>query len=87
MKKTKDLTQGPILASLLRFAIPMLFAMFLQALYGGVDLLIVGQFAATGDVSGVSTGSTLMHTITMLVTGLAMGLTIYVGQKVGEKNT
>ena len=86
MEKTKDLTQGPILGSLIRFAIPLLFAMFLQALYGGVDLLVVGQFAATGDVSGVSTGSTLMHTITMIVTGLAMGLTIYVGQKIGEKD-
>jgi len=87
MKKTKDLTQGPILGSLLRFAVPVLFAMFLQSLYGGVDLLIVGQFAATGDVSGVSTGSTLMQTVTMVVTGLAMGLTIHVGQKIGEKNT
>lgn len=86
-KKTKDLTQGPILGSLIRFAIPLLFAMFLQSLYGGVDLLIVGQFASTGDVSGVSTGSTLMQTITMIVTGLAMGLTIHVGQKIGEKNT
>ncbi|MBR2949151.1 MAG: MATE family efflux transporter [Lachnospiraceae bacterium] len=86
-KDTKDLTQGPILPSLIRFAVPLLFAMFLQALYGGVDLLVVGQFATTGDVSGVSTGSTLMHTITMIVTGLAMGLTIYVGQKIGEKNT
>ena len=87
MEKTKDLTQGPILGSLIRFAVPVLFAMFLQALYGGADLLIVGQFAETGDVSGVSTGSTLIHTITMIVTGLAMGLTIHVGQKIGEKNT
>lgn len=87
MEKTKDLTQGPILGSLIRFAVPVLFALFLQALYGGADLLIVGQFGSTGDVSGVSTGSTLMQTITMIVTGLAMGLTIHVGQKIGEKNT
>ena len=85
MNNTKTLTQGSILASLIKFALPVLAAMFLQSLYGGVDLLVVGQFAETADVSGVATGSQLMHTATLVVTSLAMGLTIYVGQKIGEK--
>ena len=85
MNNTKSLTQGSILASLIKFALPVLAAMFLQSLYGGVDLLVVGQFAETADVSGVATGSQLMHTATLVVTSLAMGLTIYVGQKIGEK--
>ena len=82
MNNTKTLTQGSILASLIKFALPVLAAMFLQSLYGGVDLLVVGQFAETADVSGVATGSQLMHTATLVVTSLAMGLTIYVGQKI-----
>lgn len=86
MSDNKNLTQGNILTSLIRFALPVLAAMFLQSLYGGVDLLVVGQFAETADVSGVATGSQLMHTATMVVTGLAIGLTIYVGQKIGERN-
>lgn len=85
MSKQSNLTEGSILKSLIKFALPVFAALFLQSLYGGVDLLIVGQFADTTDVSGVATGSTLMHTITMIVTGLAMGITVLVAQRIGEK--
>ena len=85
MTKENSLIHGKVLPGLLRFAIPVLAAMFLQALYGGADLLIVGQFASTGDVSGVSTGSMLLHVLTNLVVGLTMGVTVFVGQKIGEQ--
>lgn len=85
MEQKNSLTEGKILSALIKFAIPVLLALFLQSLYGGVDLLIVGQFASTADVSGVATGSMLMQTITMVITGLAMGITIVVGQKIGEE--
>ena len=85
MDKTKNLTDGNIMSTLVRFAVPVLLAMFLQSLYSGVDLLIVGQFAETADVSGVATGSMLMHTVTAVVIGLAMGVTILVGQKLGAR--
>lgn len=85
MKKTQNFTQGKVLPTLLKFAMPVLLAMFLQALYGGVDLLIVGHFGSTTDVSGVSTGSMLLHTLTSLVVGLTMGVTVFVGQKIGEE--
>lgn len=86
MEQTKNFTTGGVLSSLIKFAIPVLAAMFLQSLYGAVDLLVVGQFAETVDVSGVATGSLLMQTVTMIITGLSMGVTVYVGQKIGEKN-
>lgn len=86
MNNTKNFTSGGVLSSLIKFAIPVLAALFLQSLYGGVDLLIVGQFAETVDVSGVATGSLLMQTVTMVITGLSMGITVHVGQKIGEKN-
>ncbi len=85
MSKTKDLTEGNILGTLLKFAVPVFFALFLQALYGGVDLLVVGQFAETADVSGVATGSMLLQMVTMVTTGLSMGITILVGQRIGQK--
>ena len=86
MDRMKNFTNGGVLSSLIKFAIPVLAAMFLQSLYGAVDLLVVGQFAETVDVSGVATGSLLMQTVTMIITGLSMGVTVYVGQKIGEKN-
>ena len=77
-------TQGRILAPLIGFALPVLFAMFLQTMYGAVDLLIVGQYAQTADVSAVATGSQLMHTVTTVLVGMAMGLTVLLAQKIGE---
>ena len=85
MEKRIDFTTGKIVIPLLKFAIPVLMALFLQSLYGAVDLLIVGQFAESADVSAVSTGSQIMMTITNLIASLCMGMTIYLGQKVGEK--
>ena len=51
MEKTADFTEGRILSRLLRFALPVLAALFLQAMYGAVDLMVVGQFGAPPDVS------------------------------------
>ena len=82
----EDFTSGRIMAPLLRFAVPVLFALFLQATYGAVDLLIVGQFASSADVSAVSTGSQIMQTFTGLVSSFAVGITVFVGQKIGEGN-
>lgn len=84
MKQSQSFTQGKIFAPLIRFALPVLLALFLQAMYGAVDLLVVGQFGTSADVSAVSTGSQIMHTITVVITSLAMGLTVLVGRKIGE---
>ena len=84
MDTGKDFTQGKILAPLIRFMIPVFLAMFLQSMYGAVDLLIVGKFARSVDVSAVSTGSQIMMTLTNLVTSFAMGTTILLGQRIGE---
>ena len=84
MEGREAFTNGRILVPLLRFAIPVVFALFLQAMYGAVDLLIVGQFATSADVSAVSTGSQIMQTFTGLVSSFAMGITVFIGQKIGE---
>lgn len=84
MDKENQFITGKILAPLLKFALPILLALFLQSMYGAVDLLIVGQFGQPADVSAVSTGSQIMMTLTNLMVGLAMGTTIFLGQKIGE---
>lgn len=83
--KTLPLTQGNILKSLLTFAVPVLLALFLQAMYGAADLLIVGRFAGTAEQSGVATGSQLFNLITMVVAGLSMGVTVFVGNAAGAR--
>ena len=87
MKQVKnDFLTGPILPALLKFSIPVLLALVLQALYGAVDLWAVGKFGTTADVSAVATGSQAMQIITGLVTGLSMGSTVLLGIYVGRKD-
>lgn len=83
--KNNDFTSGAILPKLLRFMLPVLLAMFLQAMYGAVDLLVVGQFAEKADVSSVSTGSQIVMTLTNLIVSFSMGITVAVGQRIGQK--
>lgn len=84
MKRETDFTQGPIVGPLLSFSLPILLALFLQALYGAVDLLVVGKYAQAADISGVAVGSQIMQTVTGLISAFAMGATILLGQKLGE---
>lgn len=84
MKKNTSFTEGKILKPLILFAFPVLLALFLQAMYGAVDLLIVGKFASSADVSAVSTGSQIMTTLTNLISSFAMGTTILLGQQIGS---
>ena len=84
MKQTQNFTEGKIFAPLIRFVGPVLLALLLQTMYGAIDLMVVGQFGTSADVSAVSTGSMVMHTVTVVITGLAMGLTVLVGRKIGE---
>ncbi|MBQ9647105.1 MAG: MATE family efflux transporter [Oscillospiraceae bacterium] len=84
MNTETDFTKGPIVGPLLIFSLPILLALFLQALYGAVDLLVVGKYATAADVSGVAVGSQIMMTVTNLISSFAMGTTILLGQKIGE---
>ena len=80
-----DFTQGRIVSKLLTFMIPIFGALVLQAMYGAVDLLVVGRFGTTAGISGVSTGSNIVNLVTFTITGLTMGVTVVMGQYMGEK--
>lgn len=84
MQLTSQFTEGKIFGPLIRFALPVLLALCLQSMYGAVDLLIVGQFSTAAGVSAVSTGSQMMHMVTTVITALAMGTTIMLGQAIGN---
>ena len=58
---SRDLTflSGPILPPLLRFSLPLMLSLLLQALYGGVDLAMVGHFSPTASIAAVATGAAM----------------------------
>lgn len=84
MDNKRDFTRGNILIKMIRFMVPILGALILQAMYGAVDLLIVGQFGTTAGISGVSTGSNIINMVTFTISGLAMGVTVLIGRYLGE---
>ena len=59
--KELDLTQGSVPKVLLQFAVPFLIANVLQALYGGADLFVVGQYDDSASVAAVAIGSQVMQ--------------------------
>lgn len=79
----KNLTNGSVLRNILVFSLPYLFSYLLQTLYGMADLYIIGQYGTVAQTTAVSIGSQVMHMLTVMIVGLAMGTTVFVGQAVG----
>lgn len=82
----RDLTTGSIGKTILYFSLPYLLSFFLQTLYGMADLFIIGQFNSVSSTTAVSIGSQVMHMLTVMIVGLAMGATVMIGRAVGAKD-
>lgn len=82
----RNLTTGSILKNMMYFSLPYLLSYFLQTLYGMADLFIVGQFDGVASTTAVSVGSQVMHMLTVMIVGLAMGTTVVVGQAIGGRD-
>ena len=81
----KNLTTGSVFKTILRFSLPYLLSYFLQTLYGMADLFIIGQFNGVERTTAVSIGSQVMHMLTVMIVGLAMGGTVLIGQAIGAE--
>ena len=79
----RNLTTGSVFKNLAIFSLPYLLSYFLQTLYGTADLFIIGQFNSTESITAVSIGSQVMHMITVMLVGLAMGATVTIGKSIG----
>lgn len=79
----QNLTSGSVFQNVVRFSLPYLLSYFLQTLYGMADLFIVGQFEPVAATTAVSIGSQVMHMLTVMLVGLAMGTTVTTAQAVG----
>ena len=83
MHMEKNLTTGSVLKNVVLFSLPYLLSYFLQTLYGMADLFIIGQFEGVASTTAVSIGSQVMHMLTVMIVGLAMGTTVSIAQAVG----
>lgn len=80
-----DMTTGSIPKILIRFSLPYLLSCFLQTFYGLADLFITSQYNGAAAISAVSIGSQVMHMLTVIIMGLAMGATVTIGRNLGAK--
>lgn len=80
-----NITSGSVGKALLYFALPYLLSYFLQTLYGMADLFIIGQFNSVESTTAVSIGGQVMHMLTVMIVGLAMGSTVMIGRAVGAQ--
>ncbi len=81
-----DLTQGPILRTLLRFSIPTLFSNLLQTLGGTINTIWVGQLLGEGAVAATANANIVMMMVFAFVFGFGMAATIRIGQNFGARD-
>lgn len=81
-----NLAKGNLFHNMILFSLPYLLSYFLQTLYGLADLLIAGRFNGADVISAVSIGSQVMHMVTVMIVGLAMGTTVMIGRFVGAED-
>ena len=82
----RNLTTGSVFKNVILFSLPYLLSYFLQTLYGMADLFIIGQYNGVASTTAVSVGSQIMHMITVMIVGLAMGTTVSIAQAIGANN-
>ncbi len=80
MTRTAAKKEGSLWHQIGAFCLPYLCSCFLQTLYGMADLFIIGQFEGAGSITAVSIGSQVMHMVTVMIVGLAMGTTVHIGR-------
>lgn len=79
----RNLTTGSVFKNIVIFSLPYFLSYFLQTLYGLADLFIIGQYEGVASTTAVSVGSQVMHMLTVMIVGLAMGTTVSIGRAVG----
>ena len=82
-----ELTQGPVVKTMLRFAVPMILGNLLQQCYNIADTLIVGRYLGTDALAAVGSAFSLMTFITSVILGLAMGSGTVFSIRYGQKDT
>ena len=82
-----DLTEGPIVPGLLRFALPILLGTIVTQLYNVADSAIVGRFIGAEALAAVSAGSPVMSLINLFMIGLSAGSNVVIAQRTGAGDT
>lgn len=82
-EKTVDMTQGPILSRMIRFALPVLLGMLCQRIYNFADVYIVGRYLGDDALAAVSIAGTGTYLLFSVMMGLTTGVSVVISQYYG----
>ena len=81
----RDLTKGPVVSQLFRFAMPLFASNALQAVYNLVDMVIVGNYIGAAGMSAVSIGGDILHLLTFVAMGFSSAGQVIIARAVGAR--
>jgi len=85
-KSTVDLIHGPILPSLISFALPILLSNIFQQLYNTADILIVGRFLGQNSLAAVGATTAIFDLIIGFALGVGNGMGVVIARLYGARN-
>ena len=80
-----ELTKGPVMKTMLLFAVPMILGDLLQQCYNIADTLIVGRFLGADALAAVGASSSITFLFVAIATGLSIGSSVVISQYFGAK--
>lgn len=86
METQMDMTRGPIVSQLLRFAFPVLLSALLSQTYILVDTVIVSRYLGENALAAITNCQNLAYFITSFLFGIGMGVAVVISQAFGAKN-
>lgn len=78
-----DMTNGPLLGKIIRFAIPLALSGVLQLLFNAADMVVAGRFAGSQALAAVGSTGALINLIINLFIGLSVGVNVLVARYYG----
>lgn len=81
-----DMTEGPLLGKMIRFALPLTASGVLQLLFNAADSAVVGRFTGSQALAAVGSNGPLINLIVTLFMGLSIGTNVLTAQALGSHN-
>ena len=81
-----DMTEGPILSKMLRFALPLMLSSVLQLMFNAADIIVVGNFCGDTSLAAVSSTGSMVNLLVGLFVGLSIGANVLTARFFGAKN-
>ncbi len=86
-KKRVDIVSGPLLASIVKFAIPLMIGSVIQILFNAVDIIVLGHMANTNAVASVGVTGAITGLLINAFIGFSTGNNIILARFLGAKDS